>query len=134
MPTYTVGKEIQSQCGSCKLPLAHTIVAMDGSKIVKVECHTCKKTHSFKDPAAAKAKKRSSRAKKAATKPVAQIWEEAMKAAAADPEPYSVKAIYQSGDLLAHPKFGPGVVERLVDNDKVSVIFKADVKVLVHAR
>ena len=63
-----VGKETLAYCTSCKMDLAHLVVAMKGDRIAKAECKTCKKIHAYKapkgitEPAAKKPKK----AKKAA--------------------------------------------------------------------
>ena len=69
MSKFTVGKEVLSYSGKCKLNLAHTIVSMkDLNTIAKVECRTCKATHAFKDPATKAKKVRSSAGKKTTTK------------------------------------------------------------------
>src|SRR5262245_2145312 len=63
-----VGKEILAYCTSCKMDLAHLVVAMKGDQAAKVECKTCKKTHAFKAPKGitepAKKPAKKSRAKK----------------------------------------------------------------------
>ncbi|MEL6186228.1 MAG: hypothetical protein AAFU79_16510, partial [Myxococcota bacterium] len=76
-----VGDDIDSKClPSCGpgLVLAHTIVAMDGDKIVRVKCNTCQKTHTYRSPDSASeataAKRKSARKKR----------EEAATAAAVD--------------------------------------------------
>ena len=79
MTEYSVGKEILSHCGKCKLALYHLIVVMkDSGKPGRVECGTCKNTHAYKDPEAAakKKKKKSTRGRKpkVAEVPVEEIW------------------------------------------------------------
>ena len=37
-------------CGSCKMDLSHTIMAMQGDRVIRVQCRTCKKEHTYKAP------------------------------------------------------------------------------------
>jgi hypothetical protein len=50
------------------------------------------------------------------------------------PAPYSPRTTYAVGAGLDHPTFGRGIVERLVQPDKVEVRFAAGVRLLVHRR
>src|SRR5512136_969942 len=50
----SAGSTIETQCTRCKRVLNHTIVAMVGEKIVKVECDTCHGIHAYRPPKAAK--------------------------------------------------------------------------------
>ena len=40
-------------------------------------------------------------------------------------------SICNEGDVIDHVKFGPGIVEKVVD-DKIEVIFRHEIKTLVH--
>ena len=57
----SAGSNIETRCTRCRDILNHTIVAMVGEKIVRVECNTCHGIHAFhpvkvtKEPTAAKA-------------------------------------------------------------------------------
>lgn len=137
MGQFSVGKDVISYCNKCKLALSHTIMALKDEKtIAKVKCNTCSAEHRYKDPSAAKAKKTTGRGtkKKTTAVPIADLWMEALNNTDAKEEPYSIKNNYKAGDVIDHPKFGPGVVEELVDNDKVKIIFRHDIKTLVHNR
>jgi hypothetical protein len=146
--------EVLAYCGSCKMDLKAMIVAKVGSKIVKVQCNTCKKERAYKAPkgvtepgqpipgaAAPKASKRKSAAVKAeeaeAAKGVAveiewkRLMHEGSKAARVK---YSPKAKLSLGDVIEHPSFGEGVVTRIQHPDKAEIIFQNDVKLLVHSR
>ena len=37
---------------------------------------------------------------------------------------------FHEGDIIDHTKFGPGIVEKVVD-DKIEVIFRHEIKTLV---
>lgn len=142
-----VGKEALSYCTSCKMDLNHVIVAMKGDKLVKVQCLTCKKEHGFRapkgitDPGAVAAKKKTARAaakeeaaKLAQRTSVEAEWEKLMTTHKEAPfKSYSTKGNFALGDKLNHPNFGEGIVGRLIYPNKMEVIFRSDVKVLLHA-
>ena len=56
----SAGSTIETQCTRCRTLTNHTIVAMVGEKIVRVECNTCHSMHNYhpvkaaKEPAAAR--------------------------------------------------------------------------------
>ncbi|UQA56620.1 hypothetical protein [Polyangium aurulentum] len=156
------GGEIDSYCTKCKLDLTHRIIAMVGDDVKKVECKTCGSHHLYRRPksevlaaAALKAKttgsastkreggsdeKRSSgaRAGSAAAKremdQTAQ-WEHAI---AGQPstafKPYRISLTLNPGELVRHPKFGDGVVARVIDRGKVEILFKDGAKTMAHGQ
>jgi len=48
MATLKVGGEVDAVCGRCKMTLAHTILAMVGTKPVRVQCNTCGAQHGYR--------------------------------------------------------------------------------------
>jgi len=105
----------------------------DTQTIHRVQCNTCKATHAYKDPSMAKAKVRSkTRGRKVETKPIAEIWLEAVSNANGKSKAYGIKGSFIVGDIIDHTKFGPGVVQTIVDNDKIEVIFRHEIKTLIH--
>lgn len=142
----TVAKETLAYCTSCKMDLNHVIVAMQGDRIAKVQCKTCKKEHSYKPPKGVteppskdspveKVKTARKAAKKAETEavPVENEWEKLMANHKGAPiKPYSTKEQFVLGDKLNHPNFGEGIVGKLIYPNKIEVIFRNDVKVLIH--
>ena len=140
MSEIGVGKEILSHCNKCKLSLAHIIVTMKDLKTPdKVMCKTCKGTHGFKD-ASAKVKTsvakmtRPSSAPKKATVSVAELWTKALNQTTKSPIEYSIKGSFAQGDLITHPNFGQGIVERLIDQNKIEVLFQDDYRTLIHRK
>ena len=137
MSQLTVGKDVLSYCTKCKLNLGHTIVAMKDSKhIAKVKCNTCGTLQAFKDPSNAKSSK--TRTKKSLGTPskvvsVADLWMEKMSTTKKKSTPYSMESKFVQGDIIDHVKFGPGIVEKVVD-DKIEVIFRHEIKTLVHKK
>lgn len=135
MSQLTVGKDVLSYCTKCKLNLGHTIVAMKDTKhIAKVKCNTCATIQAFKDPSMAKANK--TRTKKTSAAPskvisVSDLWMEKMSSTKKKSTPYAMDGKFVEGDIIDHVKFGPGIVEKVVD-DKIEVIFRHEIKTLVH--
>lgn len=141
MSAIGVGKEILSQCNKCKLILAHIIVTMkDATDPDKVMCKTCKGTHSYKDPSAKKKKATIDKviknhkvaSGKKITQSVAEIWTQALSTSQAPAVAYSIRTNYKKGDVISHPNFGDGIVERLIDSNKIEVLFKDEYKTLLH--
>lgn len=145
MSQIGVGKEILSFCNKCKLTLAHIIVTMKShTDADKVMCKTCKGTHTFKDPSATKKSAtpkvakitgmKLGKAKAKSTQTVEELWTSAMNRTTRHSKEYSIKGIFEVGDLIAHPTFGPGIVERILDGSKIEVIFRDDFRTLVHKK
>ncbi len=137
-----VANEVLAYCTSCKMDLQHVVVAMKGDRIAKVQCKTCKKEHAFKAPKGAteptkkSAKKGGKKADEGASgaSPIEAEWEKLMTTHKAAPmKSYSMKGRFQLGDKLNHPNFGEGIVGKLIYPNKIEVIFKNDLKVLIHS-
>lgn len=136
MSQLTVGKDVLSYCSKCKLNLSHMIVAMkDSVHIAKVKCNTCNTMHAYKDPStSAKASKTRTRKTSAAPSKVVNVsdlWMEKMSNSKKKSMPYAMDGKFNVGDVIDHVKFGPGIVEKVVD-DKIDVIFRHEIKTLVH--
>ena len=57
---------------------------------------------------------------------------DAINKSSAKSQAYSPRTQFSVGDIIDHVKFGPGIVERTIDNNKIEVIFRHDIKVLIH--
>jgi hypothetical protein len=132
MATPSVGKDVLSYCGKCKLTLSHTVTAMTGTTIAKVQCNTCKAIHGFRSSPTAKRTTTRSRAARKPQISVAELWKQEMSKAKGETIPYSIRKSFQVGDVIDHKKFGPGVVQAFVGNEQIEVIFNSDIKTLVH--
>jgi hypothetical protein len=132
MKHLAAGKEILSFCSKCKLKLAHVIVTMkDSITPGKVQCKTCHGTHAYK--ANATTPRRTSRRKSAAKQiPVEELWQTAMDNAKADPKPYSIRQKFVVGDIIDHKKFGTGFVQANQSSVMIEVLFKSEIKTLIH--
>jgi hypothetical protein len=137
--TQSVANETLAYCTSCKMDLNHVIVAMKGDRIAKVQCLTCKKEHVYRAPkGATEPQAKTPKSKKAETSEEANHsieveWEKLMSAHKDVPvKPYSVKGHFGLGDKLNHPTFGDGIVGKLIYPNKLEVIFRNDVKILIY--
>ena len=135
--------ETLSYCTSCKMDLNHRVVAMQGDRIAKVQCMTCKKEHQYRAPKGVKdpskaivAKEKKSKAKAeapAVDHSVEAEWRKLMVQHKDTPvRAYSAKTAFALGDKIKHVMFGEGVVNKLIYPNKVEVVFQTDVKVLIH--
>jgi hypothetical protein len=130
---FRVGGDVDAFCTRCKMDLGHTILAMVGTKPVRVRCNTCQGEHAFRGAPAAK-KGSWVPASERAAKATVTSWEALLqKKDLSRARRYSAKDRYQTDDVLEHPVFGIGLVQE-VRGDKIAVAFKADVKTLVHAK
>lgn len=134
--TPQVAKDIISYCTRCKMDLVHTIVAVDGERIKRVLCRTCKNEHAYRLPAELRDTPRKSPAAKGPapnkTKPAAYDWEAEMEhAGALQSKPYSMVGHFQTGEVVDHTAFGKGIVKRVFSSDKMEVLFRGGVKVLI---
>lgn len=137
----SAGSTIETRCTRCNGVLNHSIVAMVGEKIVRVECSTCKGVHNY-HPAKVLKVKESATAKggrvKAGTPRNTKLDPEAAARAewvemqpGMDPEqaiPYEMSRIYRVKNLLSHPNFGLGIVQSVLPPNKMDVLFKAGKK------
>ncbi len=138
--TSTVASEALSYCTSCKMDLNHVIVAMKGDKIAKVQCLTCKKEHVYRapkgplEPQVAKTPKAKKTTEEPENHSIEIEWEKLMSSHRDVPvKPYTTRGQFGLGDKLNHPTFGDGIVGKLIYPNKLEVIFRHDVKVLIHA-
>ena len=137
-----VGKETLAYCTSCKMDLAAIVVAMKGDRIAKCQCQTCKKEHVYKAPKGVtepgKAKPKATRKKKSddsapSASSIEAEWEKLMAQHKDAPlKPYNTKGKFGLGDKINHPNFGHGIVGKLIYPNKLEIIFRNDLKVLIY--
>ena len=133
------GGEIDSYCTRCKLDLTHRIIAMVGEAVKKVECKTCGSHHLYrkpksereaaspKTPARASAPRAPTKAERAskAERDATAAWEHAIAGQPSNAfKPYRLSQTFGPGELVRHPKFGDGVVARVIDRGKVEILFQ----------
>lgn len=145
LPTsIRTGGEIDAFCTKCDLNLAHTIIAMVGPKVERVQCNTCRAEHKYrgqqplvkvqsfaapKKPSTPKAASGTTRAR-----PVVVTFDEQLKNKdLSRAKRYSTRETFVVDDVVDHPTFGLGIVTA-VRGDKVDIAFKQEDKTLVHGK
>ena len=119
----------------------HTIVAMQGEQVVRVECNTCRGTHNYypeKKPQTPAASSGSVKKAPAARKPKVdpgalerEEWESLR--LTMDPAvaiPYDMNSTFRVKKLVAHSAFGLGIVKLLIKPNKMEVLFQCGKKLL----
>ena len=148
-PALSVGKEIISFCTRCKMDLGHTIMSMMGGVPARVVCRTCKSEHNYKpkrgvtEPGGsgtiskrtiAGGATRAPREKVVEkTVPVEVEWLKQMNASTKPMREYGADQAFGVGDRIKHPTFGDGVVQKLIFPNKMEILFRMDIKTLIHA-
>lgn len=151
MKPLSAGSEIDAWCTKCRLDLGHRIVAMVGGRPKRVVCQTCGSEHNYRaphtldrrgiinrtraerGPAAPKQSAPSARARAEADR--VREWESKIAGNIATAfARYAVSRRFTLGELLLHSKFGEGYVAELLEDNKISVMFRDGPKVLVHGQ
>ncbi len=140
-----IGENIDAYCLKCKLVLAHIILSKVGDAVNKVKCKTCGAEHKYRagKPAAKKTvvdrpptlkesiAKRAAAAKLQANNAPMQ-WD--IKNRSMDRsisiKDYSIHSQYRARDVVQHPTFGLGFVERIVSDKSMDVLFSDAVKLM----
>ena len=142
-----VGGEVDAHCNKCDMNLAHTILAMVGTAIKRVQCNTCHSQHMFRGAQPLQKATSFAAPRKSATSssgpakprtPKAEVvvigFDELLKGKdLTKAKKYSIRETYKVDEVVDHPTFGFGIVSA-VRVDKVDITFKADVKTLVHGK
>ncbi|MBP6634201.1 MAG: hypothetical protein KBG28_27655 [Kofleriaceae bacterium] len=132
--SVTTGSDIEALCSKCG-DVWHVVVAMVGSKVVKVHCKECGAEHRYKT-ADGKHLKTPAKSKVArpAKAPVERFDTPRVAADLNKPvRTYAASEAFAIGERVEHPSFGQGVVE-VLDGAKMTVFFAVGRKVLVCAR
>jgi hypothetical protein len=131
-----VAKKVFYACAKCETDRYQVVMAHLTENTAKLECEVCKTKNSFKleDPAkkfrSTAAKKKPSKARAAKT---AGRWADLSEKNNQTPSPYNMKASFETGSVLKHPKFGLGFVIS-VNGQSMNVIFEDAERALVHGR
>ena len=129
-----VGKNIDAFCSHCKLQLAHIVLYEVGGAVHGVKCKTCGSEHRYHGPRPEKRREvpsgrrpgNDSAKMQRTVRPVdSRQWEarNASKASDAVVWDYKWTENYEKGDVIAHPQFGRGFVEK-VSTDSMEVLFR----------
>ncbi|RQW87994.1 MAG: hypothetical protein EHM79_06635 [Geobacter sp.] len=137
----SAGNIIEASCTRCRATLNHTIVAMVGEKVVRVECNTCHGVHNYRGPVEKKEKTSSQAAPKKPSVPrqpkkdpgISEMEEwEALKPTfdLTQATPYDMDRKYRANELINHSTFGLGIVKTNIPPKKMEVLFELGKKLL----
>lgn len=142
----SVGDNIDAYCLKCKLLLAHVVLFKVNGVVSRVKCKTCGAEHKYrpgagevkqggaeKKPAAKKtASSKKTDASKLSDGQIALQWD--LKSRNRKPEipirRYSIQETYSVNEVIDHPKFGVGFVEKILSDKSMSVLFNDSIKLL----
>jgi hypothetical protein len=133
MTKIAVGSDVEAYCTKCKMVLAHTVIALQGTKPRRVKCNTCEGTHNYRatKPLAKAPAKKPAKAK-APGKRTRQSWNEVMQEASAKPhKTYSMSGSFGEGDWIEHTTFGLGCVQTFTPPNKITVRFADSTRMLI---
>ena len=137
----SAGDNVESRCTRCLTVLNHTIVAMVGERVVRVECNTCHSVHNHpREKTAAKPAPRTSGMKstpvsrKSGKDPGSaerEEWESLRGTMEGKPaQAYDMDGKFRANDLVEHAVFGLGIVLRVAGPNKMEVLFQSGKKLL----
>jgi len=148
----TAGGEIVSYCTKCRRDMNHRIVALVDGVPVKVECESCRSQHKYRrakedrisdtrPSSSSSTRERPAAAPRSASaRAVAEFarenerereWQGRIAGKMADQfAKYSPKGTFEENALIHHFKFGDGYVMRVIDANKIEVMFQDGSKVL----
>lgn len=123
------GDFVQSQCKKCKKGTKHIVVGLLDGTPTKVQCTVCKGNHAYKgESSAAKPPRPRPHSVSAETKDwlaASPSWD------AGKAKPYGMDSKFRSGDLVNHDTFGLGLVKKVMDTNRMYVLFEAGEKLMV---
>jgi len=139
----SVGDNIDAYCLKCKLLLAHVVLFKVNGVVSRVKCKTCGAEHKYRGATAGVKKKAAEGLSGAvrAKKPVAPKapandaplqWD--LKSRNMPPDTpilnYSIRETYKANQVIHHPVFGVGFVQKVVSDKSISVLFSDSVRLM----
>jgi len=143
MIVTSVGENIDAYCLKCKLVLSHVILLKADNVVNRVKCKTCGAEHKYRGtmPSVKKtAAVRTLGAVRAKKSVVAKVtvndaplqWDLKIRnmAPSIPMKNYSINENYNVNDVINHPVFGVGFVEKTDSDKRISVLFNDSVKLM----
>ena len=128
------GGFIVGRCSVCKDVTRHTILSIAEEKPTLVKCSNCDDQHKYKAPPPSRAEKEriaAERLRQRMLEEDRQRWSllkpNMIEAKAKD---YSMDGLFRKKDVIRHPGFGLGLVEKKAGPRKVEVLFEDGRKVM----
>jgi hypothetical protein len=127
-----VGRNIDAFCSRCRLTLAHVVLYEVAGTVRRVQCRTCRSQHGYRGarpdrrleiPAE---RPRGVRGAVPVRPADSRQWEKRSAEAPTDAVVWDYKLTerYERGDVVEHPRFGRGFVERIPTDTSMEVLFR----------
>jgi hypothetical protein len=132
-----IGAEVEALCIKCKGATIHVIEVIKTPELMKVMCKACLSSHRYRAANAENTKKfiKAKKVKKPKVNPQTReerkwnrMLDQADKEKAVS---YSMNSAFTENDVIDHTKFGVGVVVKILDRGKVTVIFQDGLRNMV---
>jgi len=118
----SVGDPIESRCTKCRKITNHIIVALKEDVPAKVQCNTCSGQHLYRPPTATRKTTRRTIDPKIAEQDEWQTLKSKIVNKAAIQ--YTMSTVFKVGNVMDHPSFGLGLVQKVIGEQKVEVLFE----------
>ena len=127
--TFSAGESILARCTKCRKNVIHIIVTLSNSNPAKVRCTMCEREHPFRPPTTPKKSPvcRSIDPKNAEMEEWQRLRPGMNGSKALN---YSMESAYRVRALIEHPLFGLGVVQRIMGDRKIEVLFEGGKKIM----
>jgi len=132
------GDQLEAHCTKCREVMNHTLVALLDERPVRVKCNTCGGEHRYHAPREAPPKTPKAAPKKPSVRTKAdpreaerkewQVLQQGMDRSNA--AKYAMDGQFPVNSLINHPLFGLGIVQQVMGDRKISVLFQDGRRVL----
>jgi hypothetical protein len=123
-----IGEQIQSWCTRCRQMRGHVVAEIAHKRPTRVTCASCQGEHLYR----AQPPRSRVQTSDGTVHVQPADWVDLMAVADLDKvQPYAMKRVYATGDVVSHRAFGLGVVVREVDGGKIQVSFKDGIRLMV---
>lgn len=131
MPSATPspGASIRARCPRCRKNTSHKILSLEQGTPVDVTCGLCHDQHKYRPPTPQRkpASKGTGTSNAAAREEWAALRPDMNVSKAID---YSMDTAYKRGSLINHATFGLGLVQRVLGDRKIEVLFESGRKMM----
>lgn len=131
-----VAKKVFYPCKKCETDRYQVVTSHTSLSAARLECEVCKTKNAFKLEESKTAKRSTVPKKGSATNRAAAHvarWTDLREKTGDKPMPYTMKAEFEVGSVVEHPKFGVGFVVQTT-GQAIQVIFQDQERSLVHNR
>ncbi len=125
---------VRGRCRVCRDVTRHAVLSVCDQKPKTVQCSRCNDEHKYKSPPPTRAEKERIAAARLRAKMQKEDREEWARMrpnmVTAKAKDYSMDGLFRKKDIVRHPLFGLGVVERKTGHRKVEILFADGRKVM----